>query len=116
MGTMGQILCPPTLLIDLHFVDVQIKAHVAMIYAALQDFFPTGGFRLVSIPFDLGTDNAIADWPTVVGRHLKTLSLSYQHVLVVVTNHTDEDTGDMFLGADEMGKGHAAEVDQVCFF
>ncbi|KAF8430923.1 hypothetical protein L210DRAFT_933603 [Boletus edulis BED1] len=33
-------------------------------------------------------------------------------VVVVVTNHTDEDSGDMFLGPDETGKGHAATVDQ----
>jgi hypothetical protein len=82
---------------------------------ALQDYFPTGRFHLISIPFDLGTDITVADWPTVVGHRLKTISSSYQQVVIVVTNHTDEDTRDMFLGADEMGKGHAAEVDQVCF-
>ena len=115
LGTIGQILCPTMLLLDIHFVKVDIKAHVAMIYTMLQDFFPTGGFRLISVPFSLRTTEAIVDWPTVVGRHLKTLTLSYQQVVVVVTNHTDEDTGNMFLGPDETGKGHAAAVDQVCF-
>jgi hypothetical protein len=115
METIGQVLCPTTLLLDLCFVDIGIKAHVAIVYAALQDYFPTGRFYLISIPFDLGTDIAVADWPTVVDHRLKTISSSYQQVVIVVTNHTDEDTGDMFLGADEMGKGHATEVDQVCF-
>ena len=115
MGTIGQILYPIILLLDLCFIGIGIKAHVAMIYAALQNYFPTGGFHLISIPFNLSTDNAIVDWPTVLGRCLKSISSSYQEVVIVVMNHTDEDTGDMFLDADETGKGHAAEVDQVCF-
>ena len=48
--------------------------------------------------------------------HLQTLSLSYQQVVIVVTNHFDENMGDMFLGADETGQGHAAKVDQVHHF
>ena len=115
MGTIGQILYPTMLLLDLCFVSIGIKAHVTMVYAALQDYFARGGFHLISIPFDLGTDITIADWPTVVGHHLKTISSSYQQVVIMVTNHTDEDTRDMFLGTDEMGKGHAAKVNQVCF-
>ena len=36
-------------------------------------------------------------------------------MVVIVTNHNDEDMGDMFVGVDETGKGHSAEVNQVCF-
>ncbi|KAH0827762.1 hypothetical protein J3R83DRAFT_3373 [Lanmaoa asiatica] len=112
MRTTSQILCPPMLLFDLYIVNIDIKVHVAMIYAALQDFFPMGGFHLISIPFNIGTDDSVVGWPTVMSHRLKTLSLFYQQVIFVVTNHTDEDTGEMFLGADETGKGHAAEVDK----
>ena len=65
MGAVGQVLCPTTLLMNLYIVDVEIKAHVTMIQASLQDFFPRGGFHLISIPFNLGTDNAVANWPAV---------------------------------------------------
>ena len=86
MGTVSQVLCPAMLLLDIHFIEVDIKAHVAMIHAMLQDYFPTGGFHLILIPFSLRTDAAITDWPTVMGDHLKTLTSSYQQVIVVVTS------------------------------
>ncbi|KAN0079966.1 hypothetical protein V8E55_009532 [Tylopilus felleus] len=99
MGAVGQVLCPTTLLMDLYIIDIEIKAHVTMIQASLQDFFPKGGFHSISILFNLGTDDA-------------TLLPSYQQVVIVVMNHTDEDMGDMFVGVDETGKGHSAEVNQ----
>ncbi|KAI9464692.1 hypothetical protein HD554DRAFT_2040649 [Boletus coccyginus] len=115
LGMVGQILCPAILLLDIHFVEVDIKTHVAMIYATLQDFYPTDGLYLMSIPFSLEINNAVTNWPTVVACHLKTLTLSYQQVVAVVTNHTDEATSDIFLGTNKTGKGHTAEVDQVQF-
>jgi len=86
-----------------------------MIRAALQGYFPTGGFYSVSVPFNLGTDDAVTNWPITAAHYLKTLSPSYQQVVAVLMNHADEDTGDMFLGADETGQGHATEVNQVRF-
>ena len=93
MGAVGQVLCPTTLLMDLYIVDVEIKAHITMIQASFQDFFPKGGFHSISILFNLGTDDAIANWSAVAARHIKTLLPFYQQVVVVVTNHIDEDTG-----------------------
>jgi hypothetical protein len=86
-----------------------------LVELALQDYYPQGGLDTLTIPFNLGTDKAIDEWPLRVDQLLKRYVWpgGHEYVIVIVTDHTDRDTGDLFLGTDEAGQTHAAEVDQV---
>lgn len=88
-------------------------AHTSLIEHALWEYFPQGGLDCLTVPLDLGTGKAIAKWPPDVARILKPVALTHDHVVVVITNHTDRETGDLFLGTDDAGQTHTAEVDQV---
>ena len=39
----------------------------------------------------------------------------YEHVVWVLTDHSDEDAGDLFIGPDEVGVVASASIDQVSF-
>jgi len=79
----------------------------------LRDYFPPGHLDFLSIDFDLGTDERLANWPHYVSSLLAGLRTTYEHVVVLITDHTDCDTGDLFLGTDAFGKVNAARVDEV---
>ena len=71
---------------------------------------------MLSILFNLETDDVIENWPAIMACHCKTLSTFYQNVVIVVINHSKKDKGDMYLGTDETGESHATKVDQVYQF
>jgi hypothetical protein len=116
LGTAAQILAPRTLLLHLHLRSVKYKFHFEILEQCLNEYYPNnteGHFKPVSLSFDLGKDSAEAEWPTVANQVCRELSNDYEHVIVVLTTHSDQDTGDLFLGHDEKGEEVAARVDQV---
>jgi len=44
---------------------------------------------------------------------MQELKMEYDHVVLILTDHSDEDTGDLFIGPDESGVVTAAPVDSV---
>ncbi|KAN0085866.1 hypothetical protein V8E55_007000, partial [Tylopilus felleus] len=74
----------------------------------LSEYFPCGHLDIVSLPFDLGTNDKLTNWPGRISTALAGLNNAYEHIVVLVANHTDCDTGDLFLGRDKVGKNLAA--------
>jgi len=40
IGTQGQVLCPTTLVVDLHYIGIDVQTHIVMIHATLNEYFP----------------------------------------------------------------------------
>lgn len=107
-------MCPRTLLIHLRLATINVASHTQVLEEYLREYFPAGQLSSINLDFDLGTDERLANWPSRVAAALTALPTStFRHVVVTITNHTDHDTGDLFLGRDESGMVHAASVDEV---
>ncbi|KAM6489444.1 hypothetical protein JOM56_015077 [Amanita muscaria] len=115
LGTAAHILAPRTLLLHLRLRSVKHKFHFDILKQCLTEYYPdnaNGQFKAVSVSFDIGTDRAEAEWPNLANEVCQELTNDYEHVIVVITTHSDQDTGDLFLGLNEHGNEVAARIDQ----
>ncbi|KAN0086259.1 hypothetical protein V8E55_007393 [Tylopilus felleus] len=91
-------------------------AHFNIIEDALRDYYPDNGkLKSIDIPFNLASDDAQLKWPSQAGEIITHIhAASFKHVVAVVTNHTDDDRGDFWLGSSKEGKEpSAAAVDEA---
>lgn len=119
LGTAAHILAPRTLLLHLRLRSVKHKFHFDILEQSLTEYYPdnaNGQFKAVSVSFDIGTDRAEAEWPNLANTVCQELTNDYERVIVAITTHSDQDTGDLFLGLNEKGKEVAARIDQVFLF
>ena len=68
---------------------------------------------MIDVPFALGTDDGVAEYAHRAASSVETLTDDYVHVIVILTDHTSDDTGDLFLGLDETGCMAAGIVDEA---
>jgi len=108
VATRGHILSLKTLFLHFHLTPIPTMFHALVVPQSLSEFFPYGGLDMIEVPFVLGTD----DTASLVGQ----LTEDYVHVIVVVMDHTDENTGDLFIGPDETGCMVSAVVNEVSTF
>lgn len=80
---------------------------------SLHNYFAPDGLNIVSILFNLETDNKVNNWPVCVLLALSGLCSTYNHVILLITDHTNQDTGDLFLGKNEGDKDIVAAIDKV---
>ena len=92
---------------------MQSIRHKAIIHQSMADYFPNGGLDVIDIPFEFGTAEATAEYALCAERLMQELKMEYNHVVLILTDHSDEDTGDLFIGPDESGVVTAAPVDSV---
>ncbi|KAF8120090.1 hypothetical protein EV363DRAFT_1303696 [Boletus edulis] len=78
----------------------------------LCDYFTPNGLDIISIPFNLGTADKIDNWPVYISLVLDGLCSTYHHVIFIITNHTDEDSDDLFLDKNKCNKEFLASVDE----
>lgn len=88
-------------------------SHCITLEEGLRDYLVPSSIKVVSLKFDLGMKSRVTAWPRLVAEELSDAHSSYKHVIVTLTDHTDADTGDLFLGRTDKGKTVAAAVDQV---
>jgi hypothetical protein len=114
LSTIAQVTTQPTLIIDLSLASLTgVTAGTLLDHGLCDNFSPTG-LNVLQIPFDVGSDSKLDSWLALVSSSLGLLpSWTYDHVVFVITNHTDEDTGDLFVGKDENLKEFSVSVDQV---
>ncbi|KIJ14152.1 hypothetical protein PAXINDRAFT_156256 [Paxillus involutus ATCC 200175] len=117
LSTRSHILSPSTLLLHFHFYSITSSAPVSMIHNFLLPYFPHGGLEFVEIEFDLGSDEGIKAFAASAHRLVTELAASqFERVLVAVTNHTDNNSGDFFLGLDVLkGIDIAASVNELLY-
>jgi len=87
--------------------------HAGIIHQSLSDYFPHSSLDTLDVPFDLGTDEAAAEYTCHATYSIEGLRQDYEYVLIILTDHSDEDRGDLFVGADGSGCSVAARIDNV---
>jgi hypothetical protein len=87
----------------IHFKLVGFEATVSPIDTVnsyLSSFFPNGGLRFIEVIFDLGTDAKLMTHSQQYEKLANDVmdDCNYQSVCIAITDHTDDNTGDPFLG------------------
>ncbi|KIM58291.1 hypothetical protein SCLCIDRAFT_10278 [Scleroderma citrinum Foug A] len=111
LATCGHILSPSVLLIHFHLLLITSMFHVGIIYQSLADYFPHSSLDMLDVPFNLGMDEAATEYTRHAANLIEGLRQDYKYVLIVLTDHTDEDRRDLFVGANESGCIAAACID-----
>lgn len=80
-------------------------------------YFPQGGIEFCEVEFDVATGAKSAIYQRTAAKHIRELlnQRSWARVVVGITNHTDNETGDPFAGYLE-GKYISGEVQDVSSF
>ncbi|KIM52189.1 hypothetical protein SCLCIDRAFT_11947 [Scleroderma citrinum Foug A] len=86
---------------------------LALVPQSLSNFFPYGGLDMINVLFILGTDEGVAEYACHAALLAGQLTEDYVHVMVMVMDHTNENTGDLFIGPDETECMVSAVVDEV---
>ncbi|KAG1903369.1 uncharacterized protein F5891DRAFT_1185510 [Suillus fuscotomentosus] len=104
----SEISAIPVLIIHFKIVGSETTATpINTVHSYLSPYFSNGGLRLVDVEFDLGTaqkrDAYSEKCETLVKQVMG--DRSYQIVCIAITNHTNDENGDPFLGYDKETKG-----------
>jgi len=113
LGTCGCILSPTVLLIHFYLSLITSTFHAGIIHQSLLDYFPHSGLDTLDVPFDLGTDEAATEYTHHATYLIEGLRQDYEYVLIILTDYSDADRGDLFVGADGSGCSAAARIDNV---
>lgn len=89
-------------------------------YQFLRPYFLRGGIAFQEIQFDIGTDSKIDKYESMVGKFVSCLTAERRWTRIVfgISNHTDNNNGDPFIGYPARKKTYvAARIDNVsdCF-
>lgn len=75
----------------------------------LQPYFPSGGLEFHTIFFNIGNDSKVERYKSKAGEAIQELlKLPWTRVVVAITNHTDNDTGDPFMGYEAKKKAYVS--------
>ncbi|KAI6016391.1 hypothetical protein PISMIDRAFT_25221 [Pisolithus microcarpus 441] len=100
----SRLLSHPTLVINLHLRGIPSEGPISMASQILAQYFPNGGFRFLDIEFDIGNDAKLKKYKQQVSRIIsKTKSQTYRNVIIGLTNHSDSERGDLFIGTTKEG-------------
>jgi len=113
LGTCSRILSPTVLLIHFYLLSITSTFHAGIIHQSLSDYFPHGSLDTLDVPFDLGTDEAATEYTRRATYSIEGLRQDYEYVLIILTDHSDADRGDLFVGADGSGCSAAARIDNI---
>ena len=116
VATQGHILSPKMLFLHFHLTPIPATFHASAVPQSLSDLFPYGGLDMIDVLFVLGTDEGVAEYTCCAASLAGQLTEDYVHIIIVVTDHTNENTGDLFIGPDETGCMVSAVVDEVSTF
>lgn len=75
----------------------------------LRPYFPSGGFEFRSIAFDIGNASKIDEYRLQATAIIQSLmSSNWARVVVAITNHTDNEHGDPFIGYEGNKKSYVS--------
>ena len=95
--TCGCILAPRTLFIHFYLASIVSTFHAGIIHQSMVDYFPNGGLDIIDIPFEFGTVEATAEYALRAERLMQELEMEYDRVVLILTDHSDKDTGDLHI-------------------
>ncbi|KIM53579.1 hypothetical protein SCLCIDRAFT_1157437 [Scleroderma citrinum Foug A] len=111
LATCGHILAPRTLFIHFYLASIVSTFHAGIVQQSMADYFPNGSLDVVDIPFKFGTAEATTEYALRAQRLMQELKTEYDRIILILTDHSDEDTRDLFIGPDESGIVTSAPVD-----
>ncbi|KAG2138990.1 hypothetical protein DEU56DRAFT_330613 [Suillus clintonianus] len=108
LSKRSQISSTPILLIHFKLVGSGTPASpIDALHSYLSPYFPNGGLRMVEMVFDLGTNFKIDDYSqrceTIVNDVME--DRNYQTVSIAISNYTNDENGDPFLGYNKAKNG-----------
>ncbi|KAG1899085.1 uncharacterized protein F5891DRAFT_1190278 [Suillus fuscotomentosus] len=113
LSKRSQISARPVLVIHFKIVGFEATASpIDTVNSYLSSFFLNGGLQFIEVIFDLGTNAKIMAYSK---QHEKLANdvmddCNYQTVCIAITDHTDNTTGDPFLGYSHESSYVAATV------
>ena len=82
-----------------------------IIQQSLANYFPSSGLDIISVEFVFGVAEAAEEYALHAKRVTQEFNIRYDHIVVVLTDHSDDNTGDLWIGEDESDIMVAAPVD-----
>lgn len=105
---------PPTLLLHFRLHSIELVAHFTIVQQLMAEYYHEADSRLLvkDLPFNMGPDQAVNQW-SLDAASLMGEILSYKHVVVFITTHSDPESGDLWFGHDEKNEPFAGKVSDV---
>jgi len=98
------------LVIHLRLAGIPAGGPVTMATQVLAPYFPDGGFHFIDLEFDIGTGAKLKRYSNRTSRLMSNLSqCQFRNVIVGITDHSDAERGDLFIGKSSKG-GYQASV------
>ncbi|KAG2062468.1 hypothetical protein BDR04DRAFT_1165183, partial [Suillus decipiens] len=97
----AQISSTPVLFIHLKLVDCDTACSpFVLAYNFLRPYFPRGGIEFQEVEFDVGTSVNTASYVRTAGKILRGVMKRgpWERLVIGITNHTDDESGDPFAG------------------
>jgi hypothetical protein len=116
VATCSQVLSPTTLFIHFCLASLNITFHATIIHQMLQDYFPHGGLDVLEVPFQLGAKPTLEEYTHHTQALAEGLSEAYEYIMILLTNHSNNNTGGLFIGLNSTGHDAATPVDKVSSF
>ena len=114
LSTNATVHSPPTILIHFRLLSLRRQAHFSVINDVLADYFSNNKLKVIDIPFNINSTEDTDKWNKDANHLVQSLSLSqWHHMVVFITDHSDPDSGDLWLGVDEEGNSGSKEVGDV---
>ncbi|KAG1790600.1 uncharacterized protein HD556DRAFT_1310397 [Suillus plorans] len=106
----SQLSSAPTLMLHLVLVDHDVTGGCFELASEfLRPYFPSGGFEFRSIVFDIGNASKIDEYRLQATAIIQSLmSSNWARVVVAITNHTDNEHGDPFIGYEGNKKSYVS--------
>ncbi|KAG0699960.1 hypothetical protein DFH29DRAFT_1001516 [Suillus ampliporus] len=110
----SQISTSPVLIIHFKLVDHSTAGSPAdMIHLFLKPYFPYDGLRLLDVIFNFSTARKIKAYSEQCTALVNDLEKEeYSLMCIIITTHTDDTHGDLFVGHDKKSNYIAASVTQ----
>ena len=104
------------ILIHFYLASLTSSLHFDIIHSSLIRYFPYGSLQVFEVLFDFGTSCGWKGYGVLIKDLLVAHGSEIVHIMVVITNHTDDMCGDLFISQDSMmGEHVAATVEEVSF-
>ena len=111
----ARILAPRMLFIHFYLASIASRFHTSVIPQRIANYFPRGSLDVLEVLFEFGMAEAVEEYACRAESLMSNCKGEYEHVVWVLTDHSDEDVGDLFIGPDEAGVVASASIDQVSF-
>ncbi|KAG1808383.1 uncharacterized protein BJ212DRAFT_1485013 [Suillus subaureus] len=106
----SQLSSAPVLMLHLILIDHDTTSGSFELTADfLRPYFPSGGLEFHTIAFDIGNDTKIMKYQLDAACTIQSLLKStWTHVVIAITNHMDNDEGDLFMGYETKKKTYVS--------